>query len=312
MNVSSPIEKEPLRVWAVTDNKPGHQNQTGGLIEALSHYRDVDVSWLPAVSLSKNLWMLFANKHGYSKKKRPDLLIGAGHHTHLTLLALGRCFGGRVVIMMSSSLPLNRFDLCFIPRHDNPPKEDNVIETLGPINRVIPSSSTFSKRQKARLSDTGMILIGGPSRHFIWDSLFVAQLIGSLVAQNQDTHWVIAGSRRTPSECYEAIKQYSPDTEIVLPEDVSTKWLPEKIHESGKIWVTEDSMSMVYESLTSGAQTGVIRLAYDKTTRVTKEIDCLISEGRVHTTSTKVIKKEASAIYEADRCAKLLLQKFDL
>lgn len=324
MNSATSNQKKPLRIWAVTDNKPGHQNQTMGLIHALSHYRDVDENWMPGVSFAQNIWTSLSKKNGNSsnsQNKIPDLLIGAGHKTHLTLLALRRRFGGRVVIMMSPSLPLNKFDLCFIPRHDKPLKTDNVIETLGPINRIIPATPSFTRRHQhqqlpQRKLETGLILIGGPSRHFLWDSLFVAQLVGSLVAQYHDTQWVIVGSRRTPCECYDALKQYSPDINIVYPDDVSSDWLPEKIHEAGKIWVTEDSISMVYESLTSGAQTGIIRLAYDKETRVTKEIDCLIFEGRVHTTSAKTMikihKKEPAVLYEADRCAKLLLQKFNL
>jgi len=320
MNISSPNQINPLCIWAVTDNKPGHQNQTKGLIEALSHYREVDVIWKPGVSVTKNIWMLlvnrFKNSNANPEQQLPDLLIGAGHQTHMTLLALKRMVGGRVVIMMSPSLPLKLFDLCFIPRHDKPRKKDNVIETLGPINRLIPASSSFSKREPAQNSRKGLILIGGPSRHYIWDSLFVARHIGSVLAQDADIQWVVAGSRRTPAECYEALKRDFPEIEIVYPDDVSADWLPGKIAESGKIWVTEDSISMVYESLTSGAQTGVIRLTYEKPTRVTKEIDCLIAEGRVHTSTTNMLSqagnKNPEILYEADRCAKLLLEKFEL
>lgn len=317
MREASSSRNSVLQVWAVTDNKPGHQNQTKGLIEALSQYRKVDVTWKPLTPLKSNVWAMLTYKLDPSNKgpshQRPDLLIGTGHQTHVTLLALKNSFGGRVVIMMSPSLPLNLFDLCFIPRHDKPKNRDNTIETLGPINRVTPSSSLDSK--------VGLILVGGPSKHFTWDSSTVAQNIGSLLAQNKDTQWVIAGSRRTPKDFYSELRSSSLDAQVILPDDVSSDWLPETMLQSGKIWVTEDSVSMVYESLTSGAQTGVIRLTREKASRVSEEIDRLILEGRLLVSSDNGLaknknkskfEKPLSLLYEADRCAKLLLKKFDL
>lgn len=319
------IANKSLRIWAVTDNKPGHQNQTMGLIQALSQYRDVDVNWSSAVSLAKNLISL-TKKHKDLKSTSADLLpvllIGTGHRTHLTLLALKRKFGGRVVIMMSPSLPKKLFDLCFIPRHDQPQKADNVIETLGAINRVMPPEFSLSNSSQheiqARDSHSGLILVGGPSKHFLWDSLLVAQEIASLISEKPDIQWVVAGSRRTPIDFYEKIKLFSPDIKIKYPEEVSKNWLPEKMREASKIWVTADSISMVYEALTSGAETGVIRLIFDKPTRVTQEIDRLIAEGRVITYSSKnsvdfeLINNDLEPLFEADRCAKILLQKFEL
>lgn len=312
-----------LRIWAVTDKKPGHQNQTQGLIEALSQYRQVDVTWKSPVPLFKNLQMIFNNKLNNSGEdshnQLPDLLIGTGHQTHVTLLAMKLSFGGQVVIMMSPSLPVGLFDLCFIPRHDKPNKRSNVVETLGPINRVTPSLASDI--------NSGLILVGGPSRHFSWDSASVAKKIGTLLAQDTETQWVIAGSRRTPDDLYTELKISYSDAKVILPDVVSSDWLPGKVRQSGKIWVTEDSISMVYESLTSGAETGVIRLANNKVTRVSEEIDRLISEGRllmnlendnIKSVTNSINKAQSMpekilpAIYEADRCAKVLLQNFNL
>ena len=55
MHALSPEPKSSLTVWAVTDNKPGHQNQVEGLIAALSNYRNVNISWLHSVSYQKYL-----------------------------------------------------------------------------------------------------------------------------------------------------------------------------------------------------------------------------------------------------------------
>ena len=305
---AQPTQKTSLNIWAVTDNKPGHQNQVEGLIESLSNYREVQLSWMSNINVAKCLWILLTKKCGDCVGSSPDLIIGAGHHTHLSLLALRHSCGGRVVIMMSPSLPLRLFDMCFIPRHDKPKNNDNVVETLGALNRIKPS--------KLHLSDTGLILIGGPSRHFKWDSEKVIKQVKGLVERNHKVHWVLAGSRRTPPEFYEVIKLNLPDIKIILPEDVTMDWLPLRMQETEQIWVTGDSISMIYEALTSGAKTGVLRLAYEKQSRVTEEIDRLIAECRVQTDSSindvAFGVKQHSVVNEADRCAKILLEKMDL
>ena len=50
---------------------------------------------------------------------KPDIAIGAGHKTHLYLLAIKRCFGAKIVVILKPSLPLKFFDLCVIPKHDD-------------------------------------------------------------------------------------------------------------------------------------------------------------------------------------------------
>jgi len=305
MNIPTSRTNKILNIWAVSDGKPGHQNQIEGLIQGLSKYREIELIRMPMIPLPNFLGMLLLKACGKSSKRKPDLIVGAGHHTHLSLLAYRRCFGGRVVVMMSPSLPNGFFDLCFIPRHDKPVNRKNVIETFGTINRVISDDSL-------RVANDGLILLGGPSKHFKWDSAKMNAQIQELLEQNPDTKWTIAGSRRTPHAIYKEIKNQFPQIKMVVPDEVSSEWLPARILKAGQIWVTTDSISMIYEALTSGAKTGILKLAHDKSTRITEEIDRLQSEGRVCTMDSARNDKSLHPIYEADRCSKLLLKKFDL
>jgi len=71
---------------------------------------------------------------------------------------------------------------------------------------------------------------------------------------------------------------------------------------------------MIYEALTSGAKTGVLQLpgmAGAKKSRVAGEIQRLLAERRVMTLSSGSLDKH-EALDEADRCARLILEKFDL
>ncbi len=306
MNISNTKKDNVLNVWVLTDERPGHANQTEGLAEALSKYREIKITRPSLITKIQALkmWLL----HWCDKKNHqesPDLIIGTGHQTHLSLLAYKKCYGGKVVVMMSPSLPYFLFDLCFIPRHDNPCNKNNIIETTGAINRVVPNNSSHVK-------DTGLIMLGGPSKHYQWDSKKLIKQIQSVLKKQPETQWVIAGSRRTPQTTYDEIKANFPRIVLVHPEKVSKDWLPQRMHESEQIWVTADSISMIYEALTSGAKTGIIELGYDKPSRITREMDRLLSEGAVISLETLDRGLSINPIYEADRCAKLLLEKFEL
>lgn len=306
MNISNTKKDKQLNVWVLTDERPGHANQTEGLAEALSKYRQIKITRPPLITnfQALKLWLLhWCGKN--NDQESPDLIIGTGHQTHLSLMAYRKCYGGKVIVMMSPSLPYRFFDLCFIPIHDNPGKKYNIIETMGAINRVIPNTSSH-------VENTGLIMLGGPSKHYKWDSRKLVKQIKNVLKKQPQTQWVIAGSRRTPQTTYDEIKANFPGIVLVHPDKVSKDWLPQKMHESEQIWVTADSISMIYEALTSGAVTGILELAYDKPSRITREMDRLVSEGAVISLETLDRASSTTSIYEADRCAKLLLEKFKL
>ncbi|HEX9627184.1 MAG TPA: ELM1/GtrOC1 family putative glycosyltransferase, partial [Acidiferrobacterales bacterium] len=82
---------KPHVVWAFTDNKPGHQNQTQGLLKALGVYMPIAVQWLPAPGpLAALRDLLLKRFPAGADFDAPDLLIGAGHGTHLPMLAARR------------------------------------------------------------------------------------------------------------------------------------------------------------------------------------------------------------------------------
>ncbi len=275
MNISNTKKDNVLNVWVLTDERPGHANQTEGLAEALSKYRQIKITRPPLITMYQALkmWLLhWCDKN--NQQESPDLIMGTGHQTHLSLLAYKKCYGGKAIVMMSPSLPYSFFDLCFIPIHDNPVKKNNVIETMGAINRVTPNTSSHVK-------DTGLIMLGGPSKHYTWDSKKLIKQIQNVLKKQPATQWVIAGSRRTPKTTYDEVKANFPGIVLVHPDKVSKNWLPQRMHESEQIWVTADSISMIYEALTSGAKAGVIELDYEKPSRITKEMERLLSEGSV-------------------------------
>lgn len=164
-----------------------------------------------------------------------------------------------------------------------------------------------------------MVLLGGKSSHFEWSTPHVLSKLETLFHNYPDYDWLIASSRRTPQDCLELIQRRFPEHELVLPESVSEDWLPQHLQQAAQIWVTQDSVSMIYEALTSGAKTGLIELEnLAQKTRVSKEIQRLIEEQRVMTLTLASASASATKLQrhepldEANRCARLVLEKFNV
>ncbi|NTV85962.1 MAG: hypothetical protein HGA21_04395, partial [Burkholderiaceae bacterium] len=76
-----------MRVWIISDGKPGHVNQSLGLAEALARATPTAMLTLPALPVWR-AWLAWLLKHFPGNSLPiPDLIVGAGHSTHVTLLA---------------------------------------------------------------------------------------------------------------------------------------------------------------------------------------------------------------------------------
>lgn len=298
-----------LVAWLLTDDKPGHRTQVDGLVRALARRAEVDTHWLPAPSPGASLLSLlrrrFAPGDGLPP---PDLIICAGHRTHLAALAARRAHGGRVVVLMKPSLPLSWFDLCVIPQHDRPPARANVVATRGVLNTA--QASQYQKPTQ------GLFLIGGPSKHHKWDEKTLLAQIRQVVKQTPEMHWALTTSRRTPPETEEALKGLRRiGVEVIPVADTDAGWVIDAITVSAQVWVTEDSVSMIYESLTAGAATGILWVPRQDLDRVTAGVDALVADGYATPflawKDNPVLAPPPAPLAEADRVADLLLARQD-
>jgi mitochondrial fission protein ELM1 len=232
---------------------------------------------------------------------RPDLLIGAGHATHLTLLALRRLYRVPAIVLMKPSIPMGFFDLCLVPEHDQPPKRPNIIATHGALNRMQPGD---------KLPGSGVILIGGPSRHYRWDEATVlAQIKALLNADHRD--WLIGSSRRTPAGTEQALAALAGER-FVPAAETGPDWLPQQLARAEVCWVTQDSASMVYEALTAGCKVGVLTLNEQADNRISRGVDALREQGVVTGSpdwSMSGLAVAGAVFNEAERCAEAVLER---
>ncbi len=285
-------------IWQFSDGKPGHENQGLGLAEALNRLVPVDLVVLPVKEPKPE------------ELPPPDLLVGVGHGTHRHLLLAKLRRRVPAIVLMKPSLPKWLFDLCLIPRHDlprdHPDRRGRVIPTWGALNRVRPAPVKDRR---------GLFLVGGTSVQHNWDENGVIHAITALALREPDYPWDLTTSRRTPGTFLEKAKTLPPNVLVTPGGQTPSGWVPQKLARASRAWVTADSVSMVYEALSSGASVGVINVPVNgRPGRVALGADELFNRRWVCELEAALKgqfpEKPAHILAEADRCAGLVLGAF--
>lgn len=300
-----------LVVWRLLDGKPGHEHQSLGLVNAIQQRTSVDVVDVPIAHGGVG-WLYLLGGVWPSGKDlpKPDIIVGAGHATHGHMLAAKRAYGGKTVCMMQPSLPAGMFDVCLIPEHDEYRGHSSFIETRGVINHIQPVGA-----DKKDSSDV-LIMIGGPCKHFHWDELGVVAQVYDLVRKHADVNFVLTTSRRTPSSFVSAVQRVRLANLTIVPHAETGKdWVQTKLAHVSTAWVTEDSVSMVYEALTAQVAVGLISLSAKGKSRVSRGIEKLIDRQLVTRYDPyglyRQFMRPVLGFNEASRCSDALLAYFN-
>ena len=253
-------------IWRFTDGKAGHDKQSLALVDSLMNQtkcRLFDFN----VQDQRNpiLDIIFKNYKLPEGITKPDIAIGAGHKTHLHLLAIKRCFNAKIVVIMKPSIPLIFFDLCIIPKHDGIKNGPNIINTQ---SSLVKFNSNLKKKE-----NTGLILIGGPSKHYFWDSKAILEEICKISKKFKFRKLLLSTSRRTPFDFLDQLNELNiPDIKVYEYSKIKSDWLDKHINKVKNIWVTNDSYSMVTEALASGADVDIIGLKVKQDSKLSKEM----------------------------------------
>lgn len=300
--------QKPPVVWLITDNKPGHRNQLAGLGHRLEELAGASLHWLDATAIRVPVWKALLGRAPTLPEPlpAPRLIIAAGTSTHRLLLSLRRLPGARTVVLMKPSFPLSLVDAAIIPRHDGTQETDKILVTEGAINTITPGERQAGSRK-------GVILVGGPSKHYQWSNDSVLAQIQELIREYPEWQWVISSSRRTPPELSQQLAELAaPRVEFVTPEQTPAGWLEREFRSSGVAWVTPDSVSMVFEAITSGVPTGIFSLDAKPGSRVARGVAHLQQEQLAgfwpdHSRVMHAGQENRKLLWEADRAARWLI-----
>lgn len=281
-------------LWMFSDGRKGHEKQSLGLVQAIE-------------TLVKNSVELCRIAVGSSFKKlsampKPNLILGAGNATHVPMLLSKLLFHAPCVVLMKPSLPTILFDLVLVPHHDICSNFGNVQTTRGVLCPI----------PNARPDPThGVILLGGDSRHFHWNTDSVVEAVVRICGASPKKQWTICDSPRSPSDLLDSL--------AALPNGTKRQWrttsetyITELLNGSSETWVTSDSVTMLYEALNTGVPVGVIELpSKRKTNKLARGIQDLAKNKQVHLASAGYsIVPNLSMVppgQEVRRCAELCL-----
>ena len=306
-------------IYIISDGKKGHLSQTRGLASALIEQAEKQLPEAQhecfEIDITGLSWL---QKLFYKGKElphpRPHLILCAGHGTHLAALSLARHLRCLCMVCMRPSLPGSLFDLCITPRHDLPDgfeANGRVFPTNGAINGIRPNPD-IEKTQT-------LILIGGPSKSYNWDAELVLNQLSS-IARLTSTPIVLTTSRRTPTDFVHDVSMACPNIRVVPVEETGPEWVPENLARAKEVWVTQDSVSMVYEALSSGAPVGIIEMPAKEgphkpdASRIARGLNMLINDGSVcrftEWAKTNTIPQTGAVMNEAGRAASYILENF--
>jgi len=265
----------PRVIWRLCDGKPGHENQTLGLADALQQRLPLQRYDIPVTRSSVSIAALLTARFSPGRELPPPaLILGAGHATHRALLAARRAYGGRALVLMRPSLPLGLFDLCLIPEHDRPQPRANVLVTRGVLNNL--------RADGVHDPEQSLILIGGPSKHHGWDDADLIDQLQRLFSAMPEHQFILTNSRRTPPGLLLRLQEMAPDHCRIVPADETPPgWVAQQLARCANAWVTEDSVSMVYEALTAGCSVGLLRVPALGGGRVAAGVEQLLADGWV-------------------------------
>ena len=293
-----------MRAILLSDGKPGHYNQSLGVIERLPeceyHWIDVKFRSKQRDNLLRVLMRLFG---GLRLPRRlikaclhmalqrdtldeiyavePDFVLSTGSSVAALNLLIGQLFDAKTVTCRRPSpVGIHHFDLAILPRMYWSPhcNRTNVCKTLGVPNRVRPEALEMQRNKlqaDLNLADQRRIgiLIGGEDRYDTITEATAARLIEVLqqFATKWDSQLLLTTSRRTPLSVENLMSKRLSNTQLcpILVLAHNDNSLTDPVGTifalADAIIVTEDSFSMVCEAASSGKR--VIILEVDRKTR---------------------------------------------
>lgn len=292
-----------MYVVYVSDGKAGHRSQALGLFQAMQRISgtgqldEIHLEQLPFAQLFKGLF-----SHQVSQiKQTPDFIFGVGSHTHFRVWLLGKIYPqAKTIILMKPSLPIHWFNYAVVPKHDGIAESAHVIVTQGALSPIV----NEHRHEANRI----LIALGGSSKRHQWNQENVITAIEQIIQRNPHADLVLTTSRRTPEHFLAHLKTQSFASRLnIFPvEETSQGWIFEQMQRAEAVWVTEDSVSMIFEALTAGCRVGVIGMNHLKQDRVTSEVKRLLDKKMISQQTNINCLPAPSHLNEAKRVANCL------
>ena len=260
--------------WAVTDGKPGMENQCLGLAEALGIVPVVKRVRLRSPWRQLSPWLRVGKRFACGPDGDtiappwPDMLIATGRHSVVPALSIRRRSGNRTftVQIQDPVISPRYFDLVVVPEHDRL-RGDNVLVTRGALHRVTPAlleaaATRFSGRYDHLPQRRVAVLIGGDNGTYRLTPTVMGDLAEQLanLARNQGVGLLVTPSRRTGADNEAILRARMREVPSVVWDGQGENPYFAFLGLADAIIVTCDSVSMVSEACATGKPVYLVTL----------------------------------------------------
>ena len=280
-----------MNILWISDGKKGHEKQVEILLNEISKTVNTSIEkQIYSTSLFEQIvefisyascivfGNLFLNKNNFNsyKKNKIDIVIGAGSSIHIRILLIKRYLSNlgisvKAISVLTPSIYKNNFDVICAPMHDSSKlsKNMNVIYFEGSLAQVSTSEIDES---------IGFIGIGGINNHYIFDENEIIKQIEFVTSLYTQKNWFLFTTRRTPNKMIERINKLASKNNNLI---ISNNNYDEIIKKASVKFVTQDSVNMVYESLSTKGQTFLFNMKYIKVNKIVEQMNQLLANKQV-------------------------------
>ena len=280
-----------MNILWIKDGKKGHEKQVQALLEELSKTIDIKIYQEDYhISSLKRFFDIFHHTTSYVLKKYDsckiiksynqndiNLVIGAGSNIHTRLLLLKKFLKDIynkdiiAISVLTPSLFKNEFNFICAPNHDE--------IKLSNIKNTIFFEGSLAKVSIQEPDDSiGLIGLGGINNHFIFNEDDLIKQIEYILSLYPNKDWYLFSSRRTSDLMIDKVKTLTDSFSNLI---VAHENFDEIIKHASIKFITQDSMNMVYESLSTKGQTFVFNMKYKNENKITKQIKKLIENKQI-------------------------------
>jgi len=270
------------RALILSDGRMGHLNQSLAFVKYLDISYDVvpvkfKYKWVKALSYILDKTGIYTEKlFDVHIDKKYDVVVGTGSATSYATKVLAKKMNAKSIAMMLPRGYRYDFDIIFAQSHDNPPKQENIIEIPANFSYVEPKGLYQAEKKSIG------IVIGGDNKLFRMSKETIRKALDFIKQFYEGYEIAVTTSPRTSKEIEDLIVSYAFDYEVIFSKNPVNP-IPDFLAQCETVFITGDSTSMISEAVSYGkSNVVVLPLESKKENKFTRFIERLGKEGYLH------------------------------
>jgi len=123
-----------------------------------------------------------------------------------------------------------------------------------------------------------LIGLGGVNKHFDFDEVSLLKQIQYILTLYPEKKWFLFNSRRTPKNITKEISKLKNEFSNLI---ISEKGFDDVLEKASIKFITQDSVNMVYEALSTRGKTYLFNMNSKKENKITRQMDLLITNKQL-------------------------------